>query len=80
MKSISKSADLKLVLIPLIFVLLRVWGVVVDIFTLQIPSVTLKDKFEQSVAGQIMIVLKVNSFALWKGARIQLIRIMNYCM
>ena len=44
----------------MIFICLRVWGLVVDLLTFQVQSASLKENFEQSTIGQIMIVLKVN--------------------
>ena len=58
-QSITRSIDLKLILIPLIFVGLRIWGVVVDLFTFQIGDAALKENFVHSIAGLILIVLKV---------------------
>lgn len=60
----TRSIDIKLTLIPIIFVILRIWGVVVDLLTFQIGDAVLTEKFERSIVGQILIILKVTEIII----------------
>lgn len=55
----SKSTDLKMIFIPLIFIFIRVWGLVVDSFDYYVDR-DLKYKFKNSTVGAILVLAKVN--------------------
>ena len=56
----SKSTDLKMIFIPLIFIFIRVWSLVVDSFDFYADR-DLKYKFKNSTVGAILVLAKVNA-------------------
>ena len=60
MHSISTSTDLKLIFVPLIFMIIRIWGIVVDIFTFYLSD-DVKHRFEVSIIGALLILMKVRT-------------------
>ena len=55
-----KQADLKLVFIPLIFIMLRVWSVIVDPFIYFVDDNT-REHFRMSPASAILVLLRVST-------------------
>ena len=53
-----KSADVKFVFIPLVFILLRVWSVIADPFLYYVGN-SMRAKFKQSPFSAVLILLRV---------------------
>ena len=54
-----KLADMKLVFIPLVFILLRVWSVIVDPFIYFVDDDT-RENFRMSPVAAILFLLRVS--------------------
>ncbi len=58
LQSLAKTVDRKLIFVPLIFMFLRVWSLVVDISIYYLPE-DLSDNYRKSSASAVFGILEV---------------------
>ena len=59
LQSSVKTQDVKLIFVPLVFMILRVWSIVVDVCVYYLPLET-SVKFRHSYASAVFAILEVS--------------------